>query len=100
VVAPAVFDGCRWGGQRLGLEETMGNPFEVEEGSAGAHLGLSMVMWIGRKGIDGGRLVHWAMKLAVGELRGTTTQLVAATSSLEGHWWRLAPVGSHGGGEV
>jgi hypothetical protein len=90
VVAPAVFDGCRWGGQRLGLEETMGNPFEVEEGSAGAHLGLSMVMWIGRKGIDGGRLVHWAMKLAVG--------LVSSVAQRHNWWRRLRAWRVTGGG--
>jgi hypothetical protein len=49
------------GGRRLGHEEVVRDPFEVGEGSAGAHRGLSMVVWLSREklamgaGTDGHR---------------------------------------------
>jgi hypothetical protein len=42
----AVMDG---GGRRLGHEEVVRDPFEVGEGSVGAHRGLSMVVLLSRE---------------------------------------------------
>jgi hypothetical protein len=39
----AMAGGERW----LGHEEVVRDPLEVGEGMAGAHLGLSMVVWLG-----------------------------------------------------
>jgi hypothetical protein len=46
-----------------------GNSLEVKEGSAGAHRGLSMVVRISQKGIDGGRPVQWSPAVTWGPKR-------------------------------
>jgi hypothetical protein len=82
-----------------------GNSLEVKEGSAGAHRGLSMVVRISQKGIDGGRPVQWSPAVTWGakEVCGTWARLLEVLAdwgmaggglpSVRGPWWKKRHVG-------